>query len=360
MMAATTTVRRVAPALGLVLLLSSLLAGLAACDKLAAVLAGHGTRLEFNSGELYYTKRVDEATAKRLGEYLVKESFYDGTPKTAQLDKADGTWKFRMVVKAGMDQDEDYINVVKLFGMEVANNVFNGEKLSVELCDEQLKTLRTVQPLDGKRLEFNGGELYYASMVDKADADKLGKHLATTGFYDGKKKTLHLKKDDKTWIVRIVVKQGLHEQEQAVREFRVMGLELSGHVFDGAPVTVHLCDEKLVTLKEVECLDGKRLVFKGGELYYAQPVDEAQARKLGNYLVEDGFFDGTPKTVRLVKKDSVWQFQMVIKAGMEQNAEFLALAKQVVGQLSEKVFGGATVELHLCDATLTTLHVVTK
>ena len=58
-----------------------------------------GTKLEFNGGELYYTKNVNEAEARKLGEYLVNEKFFDGAKKTIQLDKSGDTYLFRAVVK---------------------------------------------------------------------------------------------------------------------------------------------------------------------------------------------------------------------------------------------------------------------
>jgi len=46
------------------------------------------------------------------------------------------------------------------------------------------------------------------------------------------------------------------------------------------------------------------------------------------------------------------------KPGVEQDAEFVKLSRDVAKSLSEKVFDGGKVEIHLCDATLTTLKAV--
>ncbi|MBW2522761.1 MAG: hypothetical protein JRI23_01235 [Deltaproteobacteria bacterium] len=317
-----------------------------------------GERLELNQGELYYTKQVDRAAAERLGDHLVAEKYFDGTRKTVQLDKKGSTWLLRLVVKAGMDKDEDYANLVKLFGMQVADGVFSGEPLEIELCDAKLQPLRSVTPLDGRRYEIHGGEIYHASMVDRSMAKKLGEQFVKTGFFDGQPKTVHLLRDDKSWMVRIVVRSGMHEHEQAVREFEVMGLELSGALFDGTKVVIHLCDDKLVTLREVPCPDGKLLVFNGGDLYFASGIEPHRAKKLGDYLVADGFFDGAPKTVRLDKQGDLWRFQMVVKPGVEKDEAFVKLTREVAKELSEKVFDGGKVEIHLCDATLRTLEAV--
>ena len=57
----------------------------------------YGTLIEFNGTELYYTENVTEDVAIRLGDYLVDEEFADGSEKTVQLDKRDGTYQFRLI-----------------------------------------------------------------------------------------------------------------------------------------------------------------------------------------------------------------------------------------------------------------------
>ena len=49
---------------------------------------------------------------------------------------------------------------------------------------------------------------------------------------------------------------------------------------------------------------GEKLKFNGATLYYKSPVTLEDANKLGEYLVETDFFDGTPKTLQLNKNDT--------------------------------------------------------
>ena len=108
---------------------------------------GHGTLLEFNGGELYYTSNVTLAEANKLGKYCVKEEFFDGNRKTIQLDKEGSTYLFRMVVKKGLENDQEFINIAKVTAAELSQNVFNGKQVDIHLCDENLKTLRVVVSL---------------------------------------------------------------------------------------------------------------------------------------------------------------------------------------------------------------------
>jgi hypothetical protein len=98
----------------------------------------------------------------------------------------------------------------------------------------------------------------------------------------------------------------------------------------------------------------KKLTFNGGDLYYSSKVTEADAKKLGNYLVEDKFFDGTQKTVKLNKSGGNYEFRMVLKdAENDPGAEKKYSA--VSRELSQKAFSGQRVVIHLCDKDFKTL-----
>lgn len=104
----------------------------------------YGKKLTFNGGELYYTSQVTEADAKKLGEYLVKEKFFDGTKKTVQLNKNEGTYEFRMVVIKDGEKAPNTVETFTSVSKELSENVFNGGKVVVHLCDDHLKTLRVI------------------------------------------------------------------------------------------------------------------------------------------------------------------------------------------------------------------------
>ena len=118
----------------IILLITLLLVG---CDN-------YGSLLEFNGGELYHTSSVSERDAYKLGEYLVESEFFDGERKTLQLNKTGNTYEVRMVIKKGVEKDEDYIQACKQFSNELSEYVFNGNSVDIHLCDEYLNTIRVV------------------------------------------------------------------------------------------------------------------------------------------------------------------------------------------------------------------------
>ncbi|MFP6672588.1 MAG: hypothetical protein VB857_14355 [Pirellulaceae bacterium] len=108
----------------------------------------YGTLLEFNGGELYYTSSVTEDDATRLGQYLVSGGFFDGDRKSVQLTMAGSTYQFRMVIKEGLENDQEYVQIAKQFNRELSVSVFGGKQVDIHFCNEQLKTIRVIRATD--------------------------------------------------------------------------------------------------------------------------------------------------------------------------------------------------------------------
>jgi hypothetical protein len=102
---------------------------------------------------------------------------------------------------------------------------------------------------------------------------------------------------------------------------------------------------------------GNRLEYNGRELYYTSSVTEAQARKLAEYLVSIGFFNGNRYSVQLNKGGSIYEVRVWTKEGTEKNSG-IASDKNLCRFISLNVFDGKPVEVHLCDTNMKTLRVL--
>jgi hypothetical protein len=105
---------------------------------------------------------------------------------------------------------------------------------------------------------------------------------------------------------------------------------------------------------------GTKLTFKKGELYYTQNVDEAQARKLGGFLVEKKYFtDDKAVTVQLDRQDGTFQVRMVVIDDYKSKTGVYPKSYRIMAALiSQEVFDGRPVEIHLTDDRLRTREVV--
>jgi hypothetical protein len=105
-----------------------------------------GTLIEFNRGKLFYTSAVSREEAQKLGEFLFRERFFDGNPKDVQLHKEGRTYEVRLVVQEGTERNPQTVEVMKQFGVEISNRVFESAPVDIHLCDTFLRTIRVVVP----------------------------------------------------------------------------------------------------------------------------------------------------------------------------------------------------------------------
>jgi hypothetical protein len=104
----------------------------------------YGILMEINHGDLYYTSAVSKDDAKRLGDFLVQQKIFDGRQISMQLTKNGQTMQVRFPVKPGFEKNEAYVASVQALGVQISQQVFQGAPLEVDLCDDSLKTLRSV------------------------------------------------------------------------------------------------------------------------------------------------------------------------------------------------------------------------
>jgi WD40 repeat protein len=103
-----------------------------------------GKMLEFNGGEIYYTRTVTEADVRKLGDYMVKQRIFEGTRKTMQLNKTGSTYEIRAVVKKGTENSAGFDDFFKTLVKELRDKIFKGSDVVVHLCDDKMKTLRVI------------------------------------------------------------------------------------------------------------------------------------------------------------------------------------------------------------------------
>jgi tetratricopeptide (TPR) repeat protein len=141
--------------------------------------SAYGKRLLFNAGELYYKPPVTEQQARRLGEYLVGTHFFDGKRKTLQLARPGDTPQVRVVVKEGLERDQQMVEQFRQFGIELSRKVFDGAPLEIHLCDQWMKTLTTVSAAPAQ----TGSAQNTNNMNDIQALDKQYQTLRQAGSY---------------------------------------------------------------------------------------------------------------------------------------------------------------------------------
>ncbi|MFC1836971.1 hypothetical protein ACFL2Q_19995, partial [Thermodesulfobacteriota bacterium] len=309
-----------------------------------------------NGGELFYTPAISSREATKLAKQLVADGFFDGTPKTVKIDKSDKGFQFYLVVEKEKQSDAEFAALAELMGAQLSKDVFEGKPVEMHLCDSTLTSRKKVGPAGGAL--FGKGELYYTPSVSEDLVKRLGKYLLDVKFFDDTPKSVQIRKVGPKFQFRMVVIKEKAEDLNYISVIRVLPGQLSRAVFDGAPTELHVCDDYLVTQKVLGPMRG--LGFKAGELVFSERVSEEEAKKLGDYLLKLKFFDDTAKIIELNKAGQTYQVRMPVKEGYDKNKEYLKLAKSMASDISKIVFGGAPVEVHLCNEWFRRLRIVTS
>jgi hypothetical protein len=116
-----------------------------------------GKQINKNGLQLFYTDKITEEEANRMVNFLIESEFVDGEKKTIQLNKNGKTYEFRLVVKKGIEQDQEYIELSKIFTLELSKFVFNNSPVDIHMCDELLNTIRVI-PMSTASIEENSFE----------------------------------------------------------------------------------------------------------------------------------------------------------------------------------------------------------
>jgi hypothetical protein len=214
--------------------------------------ASWGKRVDFGNGEaIYYTSGISGAEARKLGEALRKEGFFDGkSAKTAQLARSGVGLEVSLVVKPNTWNDASVLTSVRHMSARLSEQAFEGRAVTLHLCDGYLTRMTSTQ---AKRLAFgNGEEIYYSPEIAEADVRRLGRGLLELGWFNGQDPgTVDLQHNGAGWIVSLVVRQGAWDEPNVVPHFNELSQKLSAQAFAGDPVFIHLLDENLVIRKTI-------------------------------------------------------------------------------------------------------------
>jgi hypothetical protein len=101
--------------------------------------------LNYNKSQLYYTDNVTELQAKKLGDFLKTEGFFkDDSQTDVKIDKQDNVYIFSMIIKDEYINNEEVRDTFKLLSNELSLNVFQNNKVKVDLCNNRFKVLKSI------------------------------------------------------------------------------------------------------------------------------------------------------------------------------------------------------------------------
>ena len=107
----------------------------------------YGKKKTFGKGDLYYTENITEVEADSAGAFLQEMGYLSDEKETSiQLDTAGDTYKLRLVVgEQYQEKDSSLDYSFQALGFMASQRVFDGKPVEIDLCDDGLKTKRTLK-----------------------------------------------------------------------------------------------------------------------------------------------------------------------------------------------------------------------
>lgn len=208
----------------------------------------HGEKIEFGKSEVFYKgKGVTEKEARKLGEYLEENGFFDGAPKSVQLTHDGEDYLVHFVVDEKAFTDVTRRSWWKL-QYDLSEEVFNGKPTRIALADDQLKDKEVLNPIS--KYEIGKSSIYYDnSEIKKGDVKSLAEFFVSSNLL-GEDKTADafFQVEDESPIVRLIVNPKKITDE-VTPAFAFWQDQMRENVFDGKKVKL------VLTSTEYEDLD---------------------------------------------------------------------------------------------------------
>lgn len=95
---------------------------------------------------------------------------------------------------------------------------------------------------------------------------------------------------------------------------------------------------------------GKKIDYNGSDIFYTENVTEPEARALGDYFKEAGWFkSGSEKSIKLEKEDGRYQVKFVVSESNSDDKKTVTLFKDIGKEISKDIFQGKPVDVFFCN-----------
>ena len=209
------------------------------------------------------------------------------------------------------------------------------------------------------RLTFKQGDLYFSEPVTEDEARRVGEYLVQQQFFsDEQGSTVQLLHEQERYRLRFVISPEYGEDPFTAIQFGIIGSQITTDVLGGKPIEVGFTDDQLKLIRVVPL--SELIVFGKSELYYTEPVTEDEARRVGEYLVQQQqfFSDEQGSTVQLLHEQERYRLRFVISPEYAEDP-LTAIQFGIIGsQIATDVLGGKPIEVGFTDDQLKLIRVV--
>lgn len=101
--------------------------------------------LDYGENHLFYTNKITESQAKKLGDYLNSEGYFTPSSKVdVKIDKQDTLYILSLVVEGDYKSDKSYVEPMKAISKEISKMFFENNKVRIDLCNDRFRVLNSI------------------------------------------------------------------------------------------------------------------------------------------------------------------------------------------------------------------------
>ena len=216
----------------------------------------YGKKVKIGNNEVFYKgEGVTEEEAKKLGEYLKKDAYFDDkTEKSVQLTKSGSDYVVRLVVDKDKLDLKNTATMNQYWVMQhiLSENVFNGAKTRVVLADTKLKDIHPMEALT-KIQEGNFGIYLRGEGITEKQGKAIAALLDERKYFGDANSDFLLEKKDGSYVVSFVYNKEYYEKnkEAALPVFKMIQWLVTEEVFNNAKTEVNLSTPLFVAFEDV-------------------------------------------------------------------------------------------------------------
>ena len=197
--------------------------------------------------QVVYSGLATRGTAMALGKALMVSQYFQDRGAAVLLDKGMGSRTISFGVQDDVWNQAGMMSSFEELGRQVAPTV-GGLPVEVQLLDSK-GVVEATSTVGEVRFRGNDG-VFYEGLATEDEAEAVGEHLKSTGFFRGRGVNLILTRHagEGTTIV-FPVGPGVEENPAKVSNFEGVVREVAPMV-GGLPIEMHLVDQRLVLKKD--------------------------------------------------------------------------------------------------------------
>jgi len=202
----------------------------------------------------------------------------------------------------------------------------------------------------GKKIEAEGGDVFYKNGISEAQAQQVADFLSNNSFFskDQDKRSVQLLLDDnKIAHINFVIKEDYLDNASTISLLKTLGFQTAYSILKLDTINIDMCDPRFKTLK---LLPLGIIRFGDNAMIYTDAVEKAAVANICNFMMSANYIKEKDGFVFVTDKESnTYQLKMASKEGAETNPNIVANVSKLSLDLSHNILDNQPVNFWFLD-----------